>query len=260
MGASTLMITAWLLTLSSLALNPPSAEHTLRMSYQEGALHHVLIESTTTVQGAAPETIRMRVTRRVLEVKGSRARIETELNELDFGENDPRNALFSKLEGSAWRGWVDERGRFEALTLNPPQDLPRLLMPMARKLQRLLPGRSLPLPQAAQRVGDDWLIPAKDLAASPEGSWAKSAEGGLYCTLTDAQTQRATISIELKAPLGKQKELSGKGQMVVNLGQGIVESFRLKNRIVLETKVAGDTSRTEITQDYRLTSRPGVTP
>ena len=48
--------------------------------------------------------------------------------------------------------------------------------------------------------------------------------------------------------------------MVVNLGQGIVESFRLKNRIVLETKVAGDTSRTEITQDYRLTSRPGVTP
>ena len=66
--------------------NLPSAEHTLRMSYQEGAPHHVLIESTTTVQGAVPETIRR--TRRVLEVKGSRARIETELNELDFGEND----------------------------------------------------------------------------------------------------------------------------------------------------------------------------
>ena len=67
------------------------------MSYQEGALHHVLIESTTTVQGAAPETIRMRGA--LLEVRAP-ARIETELNELDFGENDLETPCSQSLKAA----------------------------------------------------------------------------------------------------------------------------------------------------------------
>ena len=255
------MICALGLILSALnAERPENPEHLLRFNYQKDAIHRFVIESTHTVKGSAPATVSMRVTRRVLEVKGNRARIESRLEDLNFGENDPRNALFSKLAGSSWRGWVDDRGRFEALTLVPPKDLPRLLLPMAEQLKRLLPGRSLPLPQAAQRVGDDWLIAAKDLAAAPDGSWAKSADGGLQCTLVSISSKRATIDIMIEAPLGVQKSLRGKGQMVINMNTGVLESFRLKNRLLLETKVAGDTSRTEILHDYRLSSQPGVIP
>jgi len=235
-------------------------EHLLRMQYQKDSVHRFVIESTHTATGSAPATVAMRVTRKVLEVRGNRARIETRLDQLNFGENDPRNALFDKLSGSAWRGWVDDRGRFEALTLIPTKDLPRLLLPMVEQLKRLLPGRSLPLPQGTQRVGDDWLIPAKDLAASPDGSWAKSADGGLKCTLISVSSKRATIEIKLGAPLGSQKTLTGKGQMIVNLSTGVLESFRLKNRLMIKTKVAGDTSQTEILHDYRLTSQPGANP
>ena len=255
------MIVAVGLVLSSLnADGLDTQEHLLRLKFQKDAVHRFVIESTHTVKGSAPATVSMRVTRRILEVKGARARIETRLDDLNFGENDPRNALFTKLTGSSWRGWIDDRGRFEALTLVPPKDLPRLLLPMAEQLKKLLPGRSLPLPQAAQRIGDDWLIAAKDLAASPDGSWAKSADGGLQCTLVSISSKRATIAIKIEAPLGAQKNLKGKGQMVINLSTGVLESFRVKNRLLLKTKVAGDTSRTEILQDYRLNSQPGVTP
>ena len=115
------------------------------------------------------------------------------------------------------------------MTLVPPKDLPRLLLPMADQLKRLLPGRSLPLPAEAQRIGDDWRIPAKDLAASPDGSWAKAATGGLQCRLVEADSRRATIEIILDTPLGSQKALSGSGKMVVNLSTGVLESFRLRN-------------------------------
>ncbi len=255
------MIVAVGLMLSSLnADGLETQEHLLRLKFQKDAIHRFVIESTHTVKGSPPATVSMRVTRRILEVKDARARIETRLDDLNFGDTDPRNALFAKLTGSSWRGWIDDRGRFEALTLVPPKDLPRLLLPMAEQLKRLLPGRTLPLPQAAQRVGDDWLIAAKDLAASPDGSWAKSAKGGLQCTLVSINAKRATIAITVEAPLGVQKNLTGKGQMVVNLSTGVLESFRLKNRLTLKTKVAGDASRTEILQDYRLNSQPGVTP
>ena len=255
------MIVAVGLMLSSLnADGLETQEHLLRLRFQKDAVHRFVIESTHTVKGSAPATVSLRVTRRILEVKGARARIETRLDDLNFGENDPRNALFSKLTGSSWRGWIDDRGRFEALTLVPPKDLPRLLLPMAEQLKRLLPGRSLPLPQAPQRIGDDWLIAAKDLAASPDGSWAKSADGGLQCTLVSINSKRATISLKIEAPLGVQKNLKGEGQMVINLSTGVLESFRLNNRLMLKTKVAGDTSLTEILQDYRLNSQPGVTP
>jgi hypothetical protein len=235
-------------------------EHLLRMSYQKDATYQFVIESTHTTQGSAPATVRLNLTRTVIEVRGARARVETRLDGIDFGQDDPRNPLFAKLIGSAWRGWVDDRGRFEAMTLVPPKELPRLLLPMADQLKRLLPGRSLPLPAEAQRIGDDWRIPAKDLAASPDGSWAKAATGGLQCKLVQADSKRATIEITLDTPLGSQKVLSGSGKMVVNLSNGVLESFRLKNRLSLMTKVAGDTSKTEIDHEYRLTSRPGANP
>ena len=256
------MIFAVGLVLSSLNADgvEDTREYLLRLKFQKDAVHRFVIDSTHTVKGSAPATVSMRVTRRVLEVKGNRARIESRLDDLNFGESDPRNALFAKLVGSAWRGWIDDRGRFEALTLVPPKDLPRLLLPMAEQLKRLLPGRSLPLPQAAQRLGDDWLIAAKDLAASPDGSWAKSADGGLQCKLVAMSSKRATIAIGIEAPLGVQKNLKGSGEMVINLSTGVLESFRLKNRLLIKTKVAGDTSRTEIIQDYRLSSQPGVNP
>jgi hypothetical protein len=237
-----------------------SPEHLLRFTYQKGATQRFRISSTHSAGSTTPSTITLQLHRRVLEVAKGRARIEIALEKLSFGETDPRNAVFAKLIGAAWRGWVDDRGRFEAMTLVPPKDLPVLLHPMIKYLQRLLPGQAIPLPEQSLRVGDDWQIPAKDLAAAPDGSWAKTAKGGLICTLLSADPRRATIAIKLRSPSGKNRLLTGQGKMIFDLRAGALEAFELKSHLHMQTTIAGGTSSREIKQDYRLSSQPGDNP
>ena len=170
-----------------------------------------------------------------------------------FGENDPRNALFTKLTGSSWRGWIDDRGRFEALTLVPPKDLPRLLLPMAEQIHAP-PGRSLPClkPHSALAMTGSPPLRIRRIARR---KWAKTLMAACNVRLFRSPP-RATIAIKLKRHSAHKK--SGKGQMVINY-TGVLESFRVKNRLLLKP-------RSLVTQSHRnpsglqLNSQPGATP
>jgi hypothetical protein len=255
------MIAAYLFLLAQsapAAALAPATEHLLRFSYQAGSQQRVSIDASYQTKSTATSRVSLTLLRKVLEVKGKRAHVEMKLETLSFGEDDPRNAIFDRLSGAAWRGWVDERGRFEALTLVPPNKTPALLHPLIKRLSRLLPGRVIPLPEHALRVGDDWQISAKDLAASPDGSWAKAASGGLTCTLLSATERRAHISLKLDSPVDDKRRQTGTGNLVLDLRSGSVESFKMNSVLHMKTTIAGDTKPIALEQTYRLTSHPGA--
>jgi hypothetical protein len=257
------MISACLFLLAQsapVAALPPAPEHLLRFNYEAGSTQRVSIDASYQLKSAATSRVSLTLVRKVLEVKGSRAHIEMKLENLSFGEDDPRNVIFNRLSGAAWRGWVDDRGRFEALTLVPPNKTPALLHPLIKRLSRLLPGRIIPLPEHALRVGDDWQISAKDLAASPDGSWAKAARGGLTCTLVSASERRARISFKLDSPVDEKRRQTGSGVLVLDLRNGSVESFTMNSVLHMKTTVAGEAKPIALEQIYRLTSHPGAQP
>ncbi|MBM64994.1 MAG: hypothetical protein CMH55_02020, partial [Myxococcales bacterium] len=115
-------------------------KHLLRLQRKPNTERVYRVEQSAQFGSRSGITLSMRLREIVHEVEDQRARVERRLEQIELAEPGPGDDLVKSIAGVSWRGWVDDRGRWERLALSPTEDKPKLLKPLLEELQSLPAG------------------------------------------------------------------------------------------------------------------------